>query len=247
MRLHAVSFGYDPHRPVLDRFCLHLQAGETVALIGPNGAGKSTVLYLLLRLYDVDAGAVLLDGVDIRHCRQRDVRERIAFVPQDPWLLDATLAENIAFGSRTATRAGVLAAGRAALVDEFARHLPAGYETPLGEGGVRLSGGQRRRVALARAAVSDAPLVLLDEPTAALDPASAAAVIDAIQSATTQRTVLLVTHDRNLAAIADRVVHLEPTEGGEPHADHANRIPDRAPSPLAYPHAHPHAYSQPLA
>src|SRR5262249_53010646 len=110
VRMHAVSFGYDPHRPVLDGFCLHVQAGETVALIGPKGAGKSRFLYLLWRLYDAAAGAFLRDGVDIRHCRQRDMRERIAFVPQDPWLLDATLAENIAFGSRTATRAAVLAA-----------------------------------------------------------------------------------------------------------------------------------------
>jgi ATP-binding cassette, subfamily B, bacterial len=217
VRFERVSFGYDPDQPVLRDFDLRIGSGETVALIGPSGAGKSTLLHLLLRLYDVDAGSVSIDGVDVRTCRLQALRDRIAFVPQDPWLLDGTLADNIAFGSATATRADVLAAGRAALVDEFARQLPAGYDTPLGEGGVRLSGGQRRRVALARAAVSDAPLVLLDEPTASLDPASAASVIQAIRAATARRTVLLVTHDRDLAAIADRVVTLEPLKGGEHH------------------------------
>ncbi|MFD3402002.1 ABC transporter ATP-binding protein [Kribbella sp. NPDC058693] len=207
-----VSFGYEPGRPVLDHFDLDITAGETVCLLGPSGIGKSTTLHLLLRLYDVDAGRILIDGVDLRDCDQRSLRDRFAFVPQDPWLLDATVAENIAFGNQNATRAGVFAAGRTALVDEFAGRLPFGYDTPLGEGGVRLSGGQRRRVALARAAVSPAPMVLLDEPTASLDPVSAATVIQAIRAMTTgpsRRTVLMVTHDRDLAAIADRVVTLD--------------------------------------
>ncbi|MFI5695277.1 ABC transporter ATP-binding protein [Kribbella sp. NPDC051586] len=212
VRFERVSFGYEPGRPVLDHFDLDITAGETVCLLGPSGIGKSTTLHLLLRLYDVDAGRILIDGVDLRDCDQRSLRDRFAFVPQDPWLLDATVAENIAFGNQNATRAGVIAAGRTALVDEFADRLPFGYDTPLGEGGVRLSGGQRRRVALARAAVSPAPMVLLDEPTASLDPVSAAAVIKAIRAMTTgaaHRTVLMVTHDRDLAAIADRVVTLD--------------------------------------
>jgi ATP-binding cassette subfamily B protein len=212
VRFERVSFGYEPGRPVLDGFDLEIAAGETVCLLGPSGIGKSTVLQLLLRLYDVDAGRILIDGVDVRDCDQRSLRDRFAFVPQDPWLLDATVAENIAFGNQNATRAGVIAAGQAALVDEFADRLPYGYDTPLGEGGVRLSGGQRRRVALARAAVSSAPMVLLDEPTASLDPVSSAAVIEAIRTTTAHRTVLLVTHDRDLAAIADRVVTLQQLE-----------------------------------
>ena len=212
VRFERVSFGYEPGRPVLDGFDLEIAAGETVCLLGPSGIGKSTVLQLLLRLYDVDAGRILIDGVDVRDCDQRSLRDRFAFVPQDPWLLDATVAENIAFGNQNATRAGVIAAGRAALVDEFADRLPYGYDTPLGEGGVRLSSGQRRRVALARAAVSSAPMVLLDEPTASLDPVSSAAVIEAIRTTTAHRTVLLVTHDRDLAAIADRVVTLQQLE-----------------------------------
>jgi ABC-type multidrug transport system fused ATPase/permease subunit len=209
IRFERVTFGYEPGRPVLDRFDLDITAGETVCLLGPSGIGKSTALHLLLRLYDVDAGRILIDGVDIRDCDQRSLRDRLAFVPQDPWLLDATIAQNIAFGNQNATRAGVVAAARAALVDEFAGRLPFGYDTPLGESGVRLSGGQRRRVALARAAVSPAPMVLLDEPTASLDPVSAAAVIEAIRTTTAHRTVLMVTHDRDLAAIADRVVTLD--------------------------------------
>jgi energy-coupling factor transporter ATP-binding protein EcfA2 len=153
----------------------------------------------------------------VRGLTKRSVRSRFAYVPQDPWLLDATVAENIAFGNPLATRDDVLEAGRAALVDEFIGRLPHGYDTSLGESGVRLSGGQRRRVAIARAAVSKAPMVLLDEPTASLDPRSAAAVIEAIRTATTNRTVLVVTHDRDLAAIADRVVTLAgPVSPGGP-------------------------------
>jgi ATP-binding cassette subfamily B protein len=154
----------------------------------------------------VDTGRILLDGLDIRGLDRYSLRRRMAFVPQDPWLLDATIAENIAFGSRHATRAEVLQAGHDAQIDEFTHTLPQGYDTPVGEGGVRLSGGQRRRVALARAAVSRAPILLLDEPTAGLDDESADAVMAAVRASTLDRTVLLITHDRTLAAIADRVV-----------------------------------------
>jgi ABC-type multidrug transport system fused ATPase/permease subunit len=209
VRFAHVGFRYEPTVPVLDDFTMTIRVGETVCLRGPSGAGKSTVLHLLLRLYDVDSGGVLIDGVDIRTCDRQSLRRRIAFVPQEPWLLDATVAENIAFGSRGATRAAVLAAGRAALVDEFVHDLPLGYDTPVGEAGGRLSGGQRRRVALARASVSPAPIVLLDEPTASLDPGSAATLVRAIQGSTASRTVLVITHDNALAAIADRTVVLE--------------------------------------
>ena len=195
---------------MLQGFDLDLASGETVALLGPSGAGKSTLLQLLLRLYDVDAGRILLDGTDIRDLGLDDLRSAIAYLPQEPWLLDASIAENIAFGSRNATRHGVLAAARTALVDEFAERLPDGYDTLVGESGVRLSGGQRRRVALARAAVSSAGLVLLDEPTASLDPDSAAAVVAATRAATAGRTVLVVTHDTDLAAHADRCIRVLP-------------------------------------
>ncbi|HEX4431471.1 MAG TPA: ABC transporter ATP-binding protein [Frankiaceae bacterium] len=205
-----VRFGYQLSRPVLDGFDLTVAAGQTCCVLGPSGAGKSTVLHLLLRLYDVDAGGIMLDGVDLRSIRKQSLRQAVAFVPQDPWLFDTTIAQNIALGAAGADRAQVLAAGRAALVDEFAHQLPGGYDSLVGEAAAQLSGGQRRRIALARAVVSKAPLMLLDEPTASLDPASAAAVITAIERCAAGRTVLMVTHDPLLAAIADQVVTLDP-------------------------------------
>jgi ATP-binding cassette subfamily B protein len=242
LQLESVRFAYSPDRPVLADFDLTVAAGETVCLFGPSGAGKSTVLHLLLRLYDADAGRVLVDGVDVREFAAVELRQQLAFVPQDPWLLDATVAENIAFGSANATRAQVLAAGRAAWVDEFALTLPEGYDTPLGESGVRLSGGQRRRIALARAVVSRAPVVLLDEPTTSLDAEAARQVVGAIRSATRDRTVLLVTHDPVLAAIADRTVHVTPRWRGAPAAippdmprhpaDPGSSDPDAAGTPM---------------
>ncbi|HLM04301.1 MAG TPA: ABC transporter ATP-binding protein [Blastococcus sp.] len=209
LRLERVDFAYDAGRPVLRTWDLTVAAGETVCLFGPSGAGKSTVLHLLLRLYDVDGGRVLVDGVDVRDLDPVALRRRLAFVPQDPWLLDGTIADNIAFGRPGATREQILAAGRDACVEEFAAALPQGYDTPLGEGGVLLSGGQRRRVAIARAVVSPAPVVLLDEPTSSLDAESAGQVIAAIRSVRRQRTVLLVTHDPRLSAVADRTVLVE--------------------------------------
>ncbi len=212
IRFENVTFGYEPPstrtRAELSDLDLEIRAGETLCLLGPSGVGKSTITYLLLRLYDVDSGRILLDGVDIRDCTLDSVRNRFSYVPQDPWLLDASIAENIALGSRTATRADVEAAGRLALVDEFVDRLPDGYDTLLGEGAVRLSGGQRRRVALARAAVRRAPMMLLDEPTASLDRVSADAVTQAISALSVGQTTLVVTHDRRLAEIADRVVTL---------------------------------------
>jgi ABC-type multidrug transport system fused ATPase/permease subunit len=229
LAMEAVSFSYSPDRPVLRDVDLTIVAGQTVCLFGPSGAGKSTVLSLLLRLYDPDAGRVLIDGVDIRELATTELRRQIAFVPQDPWLLDGTIAENIAFGAPDATRAEVLAAGRAAWVDEFALALPEGYDTPLGESGVMLSGGQRRRVALARAVVSSAPVVLLDEPTTSLDAESARQVIGAIRSATRDRTVLLVTHDPVLAAVADRTVPVTPLWWGSDPAALTAAGPTAAP------------------
>jgi ATP-binding cassette, subfamily B, bacterial len=214
VRFERVDFGYERPGAQLKGFDLEISAGETVCVLGSSGIGKSTLTYLLLRLYDVDGGRILLDGTDIRDLSLASVRDQFSYLPQDPWLLDATIAENIAFGSRTVARHEVLRAGRLALVDEFVQHLPAGYETLLGEAAVRLSGGQRRRVALARAVVRRAPMMLLDEPTASLDRLSADAVTRAIVGLTKEQTTLIVTHDPRLTTIADRVIDLD----APPHA-----------------------------
>jgi ABC-type multidrug transport system fused ATPase/permease subunit len=206
VRFSAVRFGYEAERDVITDLDLEVHAGETVCLIGPSGGGKSTLLQLLLRLYDVDSGRVLIDDVDVRECDLRSLRARFAYMPQEPWLLDATLAENIALGDPTASRDDIEAAGIRALVHEFVGRLPHGYDTRLGEAGARLSGGERRRVALARAAISPAPMVLLDEPTTSLDPLATEGVLRAIRNATTGRTTLIVTHDPAVAALADRVI-----------------------------------------
>ena len=205
VRFSDAHFGYEPAARSSPTWTCG-RTGERVCLVGPSGGGKSTALHLLLRLYDVDGGQVLLDGVDVRECDLRSLRSRFAYMPQEPWLLDATLAENIALGDPAATRDEIEAAGIRALVHEFVGRLPHGYDTRLGEAGARLSGGERRRVALARAAISPAPMVLLDEPTTSLDPAAAEGVLRAIRNATAGRTTLIVTHDPAVSALADRVI-----------------------------------------
>jgi ATP-binding cassette subfamily B protein len=213
----GVTFGYDPVDPVICELVWSVPAGRTVCLTGPNGAGKSTLLLLLLRLYDADWGSVRVAGHDVRDLTLESLRTHISYVPQDPWLIDATLAENIAFGCAGATYADVIDAARATGVDQLAQQLPQGYDTPLREGAARLSGGQRRRVALARAVLRDAPLLLLDEPTASLDDRAVAEVAAAIAAAAQGRTAIVVTHDERLFGIADEVVPLGSLQGRGPH------------------------------
>lgn len=206
--LHDVTFGYHPDAPVLRGLSLQVDPGEIVTVVGPNGAGKSTLLWLLLRLYDPDSGSITYGGRDLRDLDPAWLRRQFALVPQDPWILDGTVAENLRLGRSDATEAEVRAAGRIALVEEFVRALPAGYDTPVGEGGVRLSGGQRRRLALARALLRQAPILLLDEPTSGLDTASAAAVLGALRCAAHDRTLVIVSHDLRCTELATRVVVL---------------------------------------
>jgi ATP-binding cassette subfamily B protein len=213
----GLSFGYD--RPVLHGVDLSVARGELVCLVGRTGVGKSTLLSLLLRLYDPDAGAIRLDGTDVRGFTTMSLRERIALVPQDPWIVDGTIADNIAFGRPGASHDEVLAAAREALVDEFAADLPDGYATVVGEGGVMLSGGQRRRLALARALLRGSSVLLLDEPTSGLDAASEQAVMNAIERAARGRMALVVSHRLRVATLADRVLVLTDgriTEAGTP-------------------------------
>jgi len=219
LALHNVTFGYRRELPVLSNVSLQITVGETVCIVGPTGAGKSTLLSLLLRFYDPDEGAITMDGIDFRRFTLRSLRERLALVPQDTWILDGTIADNIRFGRSEATDDEVRLAGKVALVEEFVARLPEGYDSVAGEIGTRLSGGQRSRIALARALVRDASVLLLDEPTSWLDAKSEAVVIDALRRVARNRTVVMVSHRLKLAAIADRVIVLDSgqiVEQGEP-------------------------------
>jgi ABC-type multidrug transport system fused ATPase/permease subunit len=208
LSLEHVWFGYDPQQPVLRDFSLRVKPGETVALIGPSGAGKSTVCSLVLRLYRPDTGRVALDGADIADLLEHDLRQVIGYVPQGAWMLDGTVAENIALGRTDLSAERIRQAGHDCLVDPFVLPLPDGYDTEVGENGVRMSGGERQRIALARAIAADAPVLLLDEPTTGLDGDARTHVIEAIQRAAGDRAVLIVTHDLDLALRADRIVDL---------------------------------------
>ena len=209
--LRALSFHY-PSRPgqaALQSVSLHIAPGETVALVGPSGAGKSTVFQLLLRYYDPQQGQVLLDKTPIQHLRLEDLRQRIAIVPQDSTLFSTTALENIRYGRPEASDDEVMAAARAAHADGFIQALPEGYETFLGERGVRLSGGQRQRISIARAILKNAPLLLLDEATSALDTESERAVQAALEQAMQGRTTLVIAHRLSTVIHADRIIVMD--------------------------------------
>ncbi len=203
-----VAFAY-PSRPgasALDGVSFSIQRGETVALVGPSGAGKSTVFNLILRFFDADRGAVLVDGVPVSDVDPAVLRARIALVPQDVMLFDDTVLENIRYGRPEASEAEVRAAAVAAHADGFITALPSGYATRLGERGLSLSGGQRQRIALARAMLRNAPVLLLDEATSALDAESEAAVQHAIAKVSEGRTTLIIAHRLATVQRASRIL-----------------------------------------
>lgn len=196
---------------VLHDVTLTVRAGEAIALVGPNGSGKSTLLGLIPRFYDPSEGALLIDGIDVREARLRDLRQQMALVSQDAMLFDDTLEANIRYGRPEATTAEVRAAARAARVEEFVERLPDGWQTPLGPRGQQLSGGQRQRVALARAMLRDPRILLLDEPTAAIDAQSERWIHESLAEFVKGRTTFLVTHQLGPAVLAyiDRIVVLD--------------------------------------
>ncbi|HNH35415.1 MAG TPA: ABC transporter transmembrane domain-containing protein [Rhodocyclaceae bacterium] len=211
IRFDHAAFSY-PARPqvrALDDVCLDVAPAESVALVGPSGAGKTSLFQLLLRYYDVTAGRILINGQDIRELRLHDLRGGIAIVPQDPVIFSADALENIRYGRATATDAEVLAAARAARVDEFIERLPEGYATFLGERGTRLSGGQRQRIAIARAILKGAPLLLLDEATSALDAESEILVQKGLAAAMEGRTTLVIAHRLATVQKVDRIVVMD--------------------------------------
>ena len=202
VRFNSVRFAYGEDAAVLDGIALDVPGGQTVALVGPSGAGKSTLLNLVARFFDVDGGAVTIDGQDLRIVTLASLRGAIALVSQEITLFNDTIRANIAYGvSGEADDAAIEAAARAAAAHEFIAALPAGYDTVVGEHGVKLSGGQRQRVAIARAMLKDAPILLLDEATASLDVESERQVQDALERLQQGRTTVVVAH--RLSTIRD--------------------------------------------
>jgi ABC-type multidrug transport system fused ATPase/permease subunit len=204
----GIGFSYPGREPVLNEFSLSISAGETIALTGPNGAGKSTLAHLLMRFIDPHAGSIRIDGCDIREVDLHSLRDQIGLVAQNVLLLDGTVAENIAYGQSDARPEELAMAAKAARADEFIDELPDGYETVIGDQGVKLSGGQRQRLSLARTLLRDPPILILDEATAMFDPEGEASFIEECNELLHQRTVILITHRPASLALADRIVQL---------------------------------------
>ena len=220
IELRDVHFAYEPGQPVLAGASAHIPAGTRVGLVGRTGAGKTTLVNMLTRFHDPTQGAVLLDGVDLRDLKLADLRRQFAIVLQEPILFSTTIAENIAYGRPDATREQIEAAARAADAHGFIAALPAGYDTEVGERGMTMSGGQRQRVALARAFLKDAPILILDEPTSAVDMKTEASIIDAMERLMAGRTTFIVAHRLATLAHCDRVYavqdgRLAPSTAGE--------------------------------
>ncbi|HEV2689210.1 MAG TPA: ABC transporter ATP-binding protein [Bryobacteraceae bacterium] len=215
-----VSLSFDRNTPVLDSVNFSVRAGETLAVVGPSGSGKSTIADLLLRLLDPDTGTVRLDGHDLRTVSLADLRRHVVLVDQEPFVFHATIAENLRYTRPDATLADLEEAAGAAGIEDFIRNLPQQYDTPVGERGMALSAGERQRIAIARAFLADPAVLVLDEPTAALDPISERQVISGYEAIMKGRTTILISHRLELACQADKVVVLDGAkivESGSPH------------------------------
>jgi ABC-type multidrug transport system fused ATPase/permease subunit len=205
----GVSFAYPGRPPVLADYSLRIAAGETIALTGPNGVGKSTLAHLLMRFIDPDQGTIRIDGQDIAEVDLHSLRDQIGLVAQNTLLLNGTVAANIAYGCPDASMENMKKAAKAARAEGFIEALPDGYDTVIGDQGVRLSGGQRQRLSLARTLLKDPPILILDEATAMFDPEGEASFIEECHELLHQRTVILITHRPASLALADRVLRLE--------------------------------------
>jgi len=209
VRFDRVSFAYDPARPILHDVSFEIPPGKTVAVVGPSGAGKSTLARLLYRFYDVSAGAITIDGQDIRRVTQGTLRQSIGIVPQDTVLFNDTVEYNIAYGRPGASRAEVEAAARAAHIHDFVQSTPKGYDTMVGERGLKLSGGEKQRVAIARTLLKNPPVLIFDEATSALDSANERAIQAELRSAARGKTALVIAHRLSTVADAHEIVVLE--------------------------------------
>jgi len=205
IELDHVTFGYEPDRPTLVDVSLSIPAGSVAAVVGPTGAGKTTLINLIARFYDPRAGRVLIDGEDVQSFYQESLRERMSFVLQDTLLFRGPVWQNIAYGRPEATRGEIVQAAELANADVFIRELPDGYNTMVGERGVTLSGGQQQRIAIARALVRDAPILILDEPTTGLDAGSESLVLDALRRLMRGKTTIMIAHSLATVQQADQI------------------------------------------
>ncbi len=209
VRFENVSFAYEAARPILKNVSFEIPAGQTVAVVGPSGSGKSTMARLLYRFYDVQQGRVTIGGEDIRKVTQASVRHAIGIVPQDTVLFNDTIEYNIAYGRPGASRAEVEEAARAARIHDFIAHTPKGYETTVGERGLKLSGGEKQRVAIARTLLKNPPIVIFDEATSALDSANERAIQSELKSAARNKTTLVIAHRLSTVVDAHEILVLE--------------------------------------
>jgi len=200
-----IAFGYDPAHPILTDLSLKIRPGQFVGIVGPTGSGKSTVVSLIPRFYDVQSGTVHIDGQDVRKYKIKQLRNQIGYVLQDTVLFRGTIFDNIAFGRPDATKEEVIAAAKLANAHDFIMAMPLGYDTPVGERGLTLSGGQRQRIGIARVMIRNSPILLLDEPTAALDSESEKLVIDALEKLMKGRTVIAIAHRLSTIRDADLI------------------------------------------
>jgi ATP-binding cassette subfamily B protein len=209
VRFENVDFAYEPSRPILRRISFEIPAGTTVAVVGPSGAGKSTLARLLYRFYDVTGGRITIDGQDLRDVTQSSLRASIGIVPQDTVLFNDTVAYNIAYGKPGATEAEIQAAAKAARIHDFIVTTPKGYATMVGERGLKLSGGEKQRVAIARTLLKDPPIVIFDEATSALDSANERAIQEQLRSAARNKTALVIAHRLSTVVDAHRILVME--------------------------------------
>jgi ATP-binding cassette subfamily B protein len=204
-----VSFAYERDRLVLQGLSFSVRPGHRVGVVGATGAGKTTIVNLLARFYDPTEGGILLDGVDLRDYKVADLRNQLSIVLQEPVLFSTSIGENIAYARPEATREDVIAASKAALIHEFVAGLPEGYDTVVGERGLRLSGGERQRVSLARAFLKDAPILILDEPTSAIDVGTESAIVETLEHLLKGRTTFVITHRQTLLTACDVVLRIQ--------------------------------------